>query len=73
MSSREFAVVALGRFLVVERYRETCPSPPNDRLPFPGPDRSGSARGKSHRERERANRMEAAHPERHSRLHHWTV
>ena len=41
MSSRDFAVVALGRFLVVERYRETCPSPPDDRLPFPGPDRSG--------------------------------
>jgi hypothetical protein len=41
MSSRDFAVVALGRFLVVERYRETCPSPPNQQLPFPGPDRSG--------------------------------
>ena len=36
MSSRDFAVVALGRFLVVERYRERCPSPPTDQLPGPG-------------------------------------
>ena len=44
MSSRDFAVVALGRFLVVERYRERCPSPSTDQLPDPGPDRRGGAR-----------------------------
>jgi hypothetical protein len=41
MSSRDFAVVALGRFLVVERYRERCPSPSTDQLP--GPARTGAA------------------------------
>ena len=46
MSSRDFAVVALGRFLVVERYRERCPSPPTDRLPGPGQVRSGGYVGK---------------------------
>lgn len=45
MSSREFAVVALGRFLVVERYRERCPSPSTDQLPAPGPDRRGGHAG----------------------------
>ena len=39
MSSRDFAVVALGRFLVVERYREQCPSSPAEQLPGHGPDR----------------------------------
>jgi len=28
--SRDVAVVALGRFLVVERYRERCPSSPDE-------------------------------------------
>jgi hypothetical protein len=41
MSSRDIGFVALGRFLVVERYRETClvrsTSQPRD----PGPDRTG--------------------------------
>jgi hypothetical protein len=46
MSSRDFAVVALGRFLVVERYRERCPSPPTDQLPGPGQARSGGYAGK---------------------------
>ena len=47
MSSRDFAVVALGRFLVVERYRERCPSPPTDQLPGPGQTRSGGYAGKA--------------------------
>jgi hypothetical protein len=46
MSSRDFAVVALGRFLVVERYRERCPLPPADQLPGSGPARSGGYAGK---------------------------
>jgi hypothetical protein len=46
MSSRDYAVVALGRFLVVERYRERCPSPSTGQLPGPGPDRSGGYAGK---------------------------
>ena len=46
MSSRDYAVVALGRFLVVERYRERCPSPTTDQLPGPGQARSGGYAGK---------------------------
>jgi hypothetical protein len=41
MSSRNLGVVALGRFLVVERYRETCLSSPASHLRGPGPDRTG--------------------------------
>jgi hypothetical protein len=41
MSSRDFAVVALGRFLVVERYRERCPSPSSGQLSGPGAARTG--------------------------------
>lgn len=41
MSNRGFAVVALGRFLVVERYRETCLSSSTDQVPSPRPDRTG--------------------------------
>jgi hypothetical protein len=39
MTKRDFAVVALGRSLVVERYIETHPAPPARRLWEPGPDR----------------------------------
>jgi hypothetical protein len=43
MSSRDFGVVALGRFLTVERYCEThLPSSPH-RLPAPGRDRTGGS------------------------------
>jgi hypothetical protein len=41
MSNRDFAVVALGRFLVVERYRETCQPSPTSQLPGRGPARTG--------------------------------
>ena len=41
MSNRDFAVVALGRFLVVERYRETCPPSSTGHLGNTGPDRTG--------------------------------
>ena len=43
--SRDVAVVALGRFLVVERYRERCPSSADERLPGPGPARTGGYAG----------------------------
>ena len=46
MSSRDFAVVALGRFLVVERYRERCPSSPAEQLPGHGAARTGGHAGK---------------------------
>ena len=46
MSSRDFAVVALGRFLVGVRYRVRCPSPPTDQLPGPGQARSGGYAGR---------------------------
>jgi hypothetical protein len=46
MSNRDFAVVALGRFLVVERYRERCPSSPAEQLPGPGVARTGGHAGK---------------------------
>jgi hypothetical protein len=41
MSNRDFAVVALGRFLVVERYRETCLPSSTNQVRSPGPDRTG--------------------------------
>jgi hypothetical protein len=41
MSNRDFAVVALGRFLVVERYRETYVSSSANPLRDPGLDRTG--------------------------------
>ena len=46
MSSRDFGFVALGRFLVVERYRETCLSPSASQLQGPGLDRTGGLAGK---------------------------
>jgi hypothetical protein len=46
MSSRDFAVVALGRFLVVERYREQCPSSPAEQLPGHGAAQTGGYAGK---------------------------
>jgi hypothetical protein len=42
MSNRDFAVGALGRFLVVERYRETCLSSLTDEVRVPA--RPGPAR-----------------------------
>ena len=41
MSNRDFGFVALGRFLTVERYRETCLSPSAYQLRSPAPDRTG--------------------------------
>jgi hypothetical protein len=41
MSHREVSFVALGRFLAVERYCETCLSPSTDQLRAPAPDRTG--------------------------------
>jgi hypothetical protein len=41
MSNRDFGVVALGRFLAVERYRETCVSPSANQQGSPGPDWTG--------------------------------
>jgi hypothetical protein len=41
MSNRDFAVVALGRFLVVERYCETSLSSSTDQVRSPRPDRTG--------------------------------
>jgi hypothetical protein len=41
MSNRDFGVSALGRFLAVERYRETCLSPSANQLRSPVPDRIG--------------------------------
>ncbi len=46
MGNRDFAVVALGRFLAVERYRETHLSPSTNQLHGPGPDRVGGHTGK---------------------------
>jgi hypothetical protein len=40
MSNRDFAFVALGRFMVVERYRETCQPASAGQLPGRGPDRT---------------------------------
>jgi|GEM_PF-2041333 hypothetical protein len=41
MSSRDFGFVALGRFLAVERYRETRLSSSVSQLWGSGPDRTG--------------------------------
>ena len=41
MSNRDFGVSALGRFLAVERYRETCLSPSAYQLRSPAPDQTG--------------------------------
>jgi hypothetical protein len=41
MHNRDFGVVALERFLVVERYRETHLPSSSDQLSGPGPDRTG--------------------------------
>ena len=46
MSSRDFGFVALGRFLVVERYCETCLTSSASQLRDPGPDRTGGPAGK---------------------------
>ncbi len=45
MSNRDFAVAALGRFLVVERYRETHLPSSTDRPAQPRPDRTGGHAG----------------------------
>ena len=46
MSSRDFAVVALGRFLVVERYRESHqPASPANPLRRPGADSNDAPAG----------------------------
>jgi hypothetical protein len=47
MSNRDFGFVALGRFLAVERYRETHLSASMSRLPGPGRDRTGGYADKS--------------------------
>jgi hypothetical protein len=41
MRHRDTTLVALGRFMAVERYCETCLSPSTDQLRAPGPDRTG--------------------------------
>jgi hypothetical protein len=46
MSNRDFAFVALGRFMVVARYRETCQPAPAGQLPGRGLDRTGTRPGK---------------------------
>jgi hypothetical protein len=46
MSNRDFTFVALGRFMVVERYRETCQPASAGQLPGRGPDRTGTHPGK---------------------------
>jgi hypothetical protein len=45
MGNREFGVVALGRFLAVERYRETHVSSVTGSLWGPADDRAGSHDG----------------------------
>ena len=44
MSTRDVAVAALGRFLTVERYRETCLPSSASRLPDPGAAGGGRRR-----------------------------
>jgi hypothetical protein len=39
MSNRDFAFVAPGRLMVMERYRETCQPASAGQLPGRGPDR----------------------------------
>jgi hypothetical protein len=41
MRNRDFSFVALGRFLVVERYCETHQPSPTNHLRTPGPGRTG--------------------------------
>ena len=41
MTNRDFGVSALGRFLAVERYRETCQSSPTNQLRSRDPDQAG--------------------------------
>jgi hypothetical protein len=41
MRNRDFGFAALGRFLVVERYRETCLPPSTSQPPRPRPARAG--------------------------------
>jgi hypothetical protein len=41
MCKGDFGVVALGRFLAVERYRETHLAPSASQLRSPGPDWTG--------------------------------
>ena len=47
MSNRDFGLSTLGRFLAVERYRETRLSPSADQLRSLGPDRTGGDAGTS--------------------------
>jgi hypothetical protein len=47
MTNRDFGVVALGRFLAVERYRETHLSSSTSWTPTAGPDRTGRHADKS--------------------------
>ena len=42
MSNRDFGFIAIGRFLAVERYRETCLLSSTQQLRAPGPDRTGA-------------------------------
>jgi hypothetical protein len=46
MSSRDLGFVALGRFLVVERYCEAHQPPSTHPARSPRPDRTGGAAGK---------------------------
>jgi hypothetical protein len=46
MSNRDFAFTALGRFMVVERYRESCPPSVTGHARAAGPDRTGDHAGK---------------------------
>ena len=41
MSNRDFGFIAIGRFLAVERYRETCLLSSTQQLRAPGPGRTG--------------------------------
>ena len=45
MSNRDFAFTALGRFMVVERYRETCQPSPTNQPASPHTDRTGRYAG----------------------------
>lgn len=45
MSSRDLGFVALGRFLVVERYREACPTSPASQVRRGRLDTPGSGSG----------------------------
>jgi hypothetical protein len=45
MSNRDCAFTALGRFMVVERYRETCEPSSTNRPARPHTDRTGRLAG----------------------------